>query len=111
MASLAKTRCYTFGDFCALIGDGQKADLLDGVIYMASPDNTDAADLFVWLICLIYDYVEYKDLGKVFGSRVAFKLDEWNSPEPDIGFIRTKHLSRIRRGHVKGPPALAVEIV
>jgi hypothetical protein len=31
-----------FEEFLVLVEDGQKADLLDGVIYMASPDNTDS---------------------------------------------------------------------
>ncbi|MBL8793063.1 MAG: hypothetical protein JNM56_04100 [Planctomycetia bacterium] len=40
---------YTFEDFLAFGDDGTKADLLDGVIYVASPDNTDASDLNTWL--------------------------------------------------------------
>src|SRR5262249_48495267 len=50
-ASRIKNRSgvFTFDDFCLLVKDGQKADLIDGVIYMASPDNTEAADLNVWL--------------------------------------------------------------
>jgi Uma2 family endonuclease len=102
---------FTFDDYCSLIADGQKADLIDGVIYMASPDNTDAADLFVWLITLLHDFCEYHDLGKVYGSRVAFKLDDKNSPEPDIAVVLADHLDRVERGHVRGPADLAVEIV
>jgi len=37
MAShLAREGSYTFGEFLELIRDGEKADLLDGAIYMAS---------------------------------------------------------------------------
>jgi hypothetical protein len=28
--------------FCALVREDHKADLIDGIIYLASPDNTDA---------------------------------------------------------------------
>ena len=31
----------TIKDFYRLVPDGQKADLIDGVIYMASPDSTE----------------------------------------------------------------------
>ena len=65
---------YTFEEFCDVIPDGQKADLLDGVIYMASPDNTTAADLLVWLSIVVSGFVEVKDLGKVYLSRVAYRL-------------------------------------
>src|SRR5262249_51800002 len=55
---------YTFNDYINLIPDGVKADLLDGVIYMASPDHTDAGDLTTWLGALIASYVEVRGLGK-----------------------------------------------
>lgn len=111
MSTTPRFQPFTFDDFCTLVKDGQKADLIGGVIYMASPDNTEAADLFVWLIALMHDLAERFDSGKVYGSRVAFKLDETHSPEPDIGFVRRERLAAVRRGHVKGPPDLAVEIV
>jgi Uma2 family endonuclease len=101
----------TFEDFCALVREDQKADLLDGVIYMASPENTDANELFVWLVSLFHDFVEIRGLGKVYGSRVAFRLDDKNAPEPDIAFVGKKNLHRVKRGRVEGPPDLAVEIV
>src|SRR5262249_51630935 len=78
---------------------------------MASPDNTDANDLFMWLGGLIDDFAEARDLGNVYGSRVAFKLSEVEAPEPDIGFVRTSRLNLVRRGQVAGPPDLALEIV
>jgi len=108
-----KTRAgnYTYEDFCALIREDQKADLIDGVIYMASPDNTDANDLFVWLITVMHGYVERKELGRVFGSRVACRLDDNNAPEPDILVVRNEHADRILRGGVEGSPDLAIEIV
>ena len=101
----------TFEDFCLLIKDGQKGDLIDGVIYMASPENTDANTLFVWLMRVIGDFVEERELGQVFGSRVAFRLDEGQGPEPDLAFVRHDRLHLVKRGFVDGPPDLAVEIV
>ena len=46
----------TFEVFCAIIPDGQKADLLDGVIYVASPDSSFANVLASKLIGLIQMY-------------------------------------------------------
>jgi|SRR5579884_1425681 len=106
-----RTGPYTFEDFCALVRDGQKADLIDGVIYMASPDNTDANKLFLWLASIMNIYARRMKLGDVFGSRVALRLDEEHGPEPDIAFVRTEHLDRIQRGFVAGAADLAVEIV
>jgi hypothetical protein len=40
---------FTFSDFLVLVNDGAKADLLDGIIYMASPESTDENELGSWL--------------------------------------------------------------
>jgi Uma2 family endonuclease len=111
MGSETRVRGYTFEDFCFLLKDGQKGDLIDGVIYMASPDNMDANSLCVWLLGLMDLFVEANDLGRMFVNRAAFRLDDANSPEPDIAFVRKGRLHLIRRGFMKGPPDLAVEIV
>jgi Uma2 family endonuclease len=59
----------------------------------------------------MYDFIDAKRLGKVYGSRVAYRIDGRNGPEPDIGFIRRDRLHLVKRGYVKGPPDLAMEIV
>jgi Uma2 family endonuclease len=111
MLQQSRRTSYTVDDFCVLLKDGQKGDLIDGVIYMASPENTDANRLFLWLGTLMLTFVQAKDLGDVFGSRVAFSLDENNSPEPDLAFVRSDRLHLVKRGRVDGAPDLAVEIV
>jgi Uma2 family endonuclease len=111
MSTATRSGVYTFEDFCWLAKDGQKADLINGVIYMASPENWDANELFVWLLRLLGDFVEERDLGKVCGSRVAFRLSEKESPEPDIAYLRKDRLHLVQRGFVDGPPDLAIEIV
>jgi Uma2 family endonuclease len=111
MGIATRSGLYTFEDFCWHVKDGQKADLIDGVIYMASPESTEGNKLFVWLLRLMGDFVEERDLGDVYGSRVAFRLAERQSPEPDIAFVCKDRLHLIRPGHVDGPPDLAIEIV
>ena len=112
MATAAsKTRIYTFDDFCTLVKGGQKGDLIDGVIYVASPDNLQANDLNGWLYSLIRLFVSEFELGRVFVSRVACKLDEHNAPEPDIVFVSKKRTRHLRSSRIDGPPDLAVEIV
>jgi Uma2 family endonuclease len=111
MATEVQAEPITFEEFCELVRDDQKADLINGVIYMASPDNTDANELFMWLGGLMYDFAQEKSLGRVFGSRVAFRIDKTNGPEPDIAFVAKEREHLIKRGRVEGGPDLAVEIV
>jgi Uma2 family endonuclease len=107
----ARSGPFTYDDFCALVNDDRKADLIDGVIYMASPENVEANELFSWLLVIMRLYVRKRRLGRIHGSRVACRLDYKNAPEPDILFVGNQHLNRIKRGGVAGPPDLAIEIV
>jgi Uma2 family endonuclease len=107
----ARTGCFTYDDFCALIREDQKADLIDGVIYMASPENIDAGRLFLWLSAVMSTYAEEKQLGEVFGSRIACRFNDRSAPEPDILFVRKEHADRLLRGGVEGAPDLVIEIV
>jgi len=111
MSTAHRIEHSSFDDFCELVKDGQKGDLIDGVIYMASPENTDANDIVGWLYTLLRLFAKRRDLGRVFFSRVAFQLDDTNGPEPDVAFVAKMNLHRVRRGRVTGPPDLAVEVV
>ena len=61
IAAAARSGVFTYDDFCALVHDDQKADLIDGVIYMASPENTEAHDLFGWLYTIMRLYVRKRE--------------------------------------------------
>src|SRR5262249_25513745 len=102
---------FTANDFEILVKDGQKADLIDGIIHMASPDSLEANDLFMFLATLFRLFVSQHRLGRVFGSRAAFRLDEYSCPEPDIAFVRSGRLRTARGGRFNGAPDLALEIV
>ena len=62
-------------------------------------------------MCLFHEYLVTHDLGKVYGSRVAMKLDEKNSPEPDLAVVRKERLHFVESGHILGPADLCIEIV
>lgn len=102
----------TVEEFYRLVPDGEKADLIDGVIYMASPDSLDADDLTGFVAFLLRGYNAARKLGgRVFGSRVACRLSRFRAPEPDVGWLRKKRLHLLRKADVKGGPDIAVEVV
>ena len=105
----------TVEEFVLRVQDGQKADLLGGVIYMASPDSREAADVNGFLHTLLNFFVRKRRLGKVYGPRSAFRLfpdsDEPYAPEPDVAFVRQERVHLWKGSLFQGPPDLAVEIV
>ena len=101
----------TFDEFVALVQDGQKADLINGVIYMASPETLTQNRLTGFLWSLMLAYCELKDLGQVFGSRFAFILSHHRAPEPDVAFVRKERLHLVQERGMEGAPDVVVEIV
>lgn len=99
----------TFGDFLELVREDQKADLLDGVIFMASPESIAHNDLVSWLTEILGPFVRQRKLGRLTVNKVAFRLAHHVAPEPDIGFVASHREGIIKPGY--GPPDLAVEIV
>jgi Uma2 family endonuclease len=108
---LIREGCLTFEDYLAMVPEGQKADLLNGTIYMASPDNTDHNALNTWLLRVLAEFVDQRHLGETYMSRVTFRLGEKQGPEPDLAFVTQERAGLRQRGFVDGPPDLAVEIV
>lgn len=102
---------YSFADFVELVSEDQKADLLDGVIYMASPENIEHGRLIAWLAKTLGCFVEERELGEVTINRIAYRLSPKDSPEPDVAFVRADRSSIIKPGYIDGPPDLAVEVV
>ncbi len=101
-----------FDEFCVLVADGKKADLIDGVIYMASPDSRRANELTGLLFGIIDGYISTRGLGgRVYLNRFAFQLNRWNAPEPDVAYVSQERLHLIREGRMDGAPDIAVEIV
>lgn len=102
----------TFEAFCDLVEDGQKADLIDGVIYMASPDSKKANSLNLFLGNLLDGYIAAMDIdGDVFISRYACRINAVRAPEPDVGYVRPERKHLLHETFMDGGPDIAVEIV
>ena len=101
----------TVEEFYQQIRDGEKADLIDGVIYMASPDSKKQNKIGLFLQSLMQSYASINDLGETFGSRFAFRLSSHRAPEPDVAFVSKDRLSLVHETGMNGAPDIAVEIV
>jgi Uma2 family endonuclease len=112
MAIVSEHRLWTFEDFCERIPEGLKADLIEGVIYVASPDNIEHYGINSWLNSLWSLFLEKRKIrGRLFGFKMAFRLSEKSGPEPDLAYVRPENAYRIRKTSVQGAPDAAMEIV
>ena len=102
----------TVEEFYSLLPGDEKADLIDGVIYIAPPDSLRANDLTGFLYRLLQDFLEARGIGgKVVFSRYAFRLSEFHAPEPDVAYVRPERVELVEEGGMRGGPDIAVEVV
>jgi Uma2 family endonuclease len=107
-----KNNLVTVPEFYRLVPDGQKADLIDGVIYMASPDSIRSNDLTGFIEFLLRGFNAARKIGgRVYVNRVAFRLARHRAPEPDVAYVRPERIHLVSATDVKGAPDIAVEVV
>ena len=95
-----------------LVPDGQKADLIEGVIYMAAADSRLSNSVNGFLYRLIADFIDARNIdGFFFLSRFSCRLSDFNAPEPDVGYVRPERSHLIDERHMVGGPDIAVEVV
>ena len=106
-----KEKFYTIEDIYAL-PDGQRAELIDGRMYMMAPPNTRHQSLVSEFTVTIGSYIRSKGGNcKVFRAPFAVFLnkDDQNYVEPDISVICDK--SKLNDKGCSGAPDWIIEII
>jgi Uma2 family endonuclease len=101
----------TLEQFKRLVKDGMKADLINGVMFVTIPASYTHERLFGFLMRLVGDYVEAKDLGVILGSRSLVEVGPRDGYEPDLCFVAQNRLDIINEASITGPPDLVIEII
>lgn len=102
---------YTINDIYAL-PNGQRAELIDGRMYMMAPPNTQHQRIVFSLSRKIADYIDVKSGNcEVFPTPFAVFLgeDEQTYIEPDISVICDKN--KISKRGCEGAPDWIIEVV
>lgn len=80
-----------------------------GEVVMTSPASDQHQNLADFLITVLRPYVESHSLGWVSSAPFQMKLE--HGREPDLLFVATEHLGRLREAFLDGPADMVVEIV
>jgi Uma2 family endonuclease len=112
--TLAKQK-MSLADFLSLPEDDSspvKYELEFGELVEVTRPTWEHNELIFALGALLQQYVRSRRLGRVSGDILVI-LDEAKdlAYAPDIVFVATENLERIREGKVYGPPDLVVEVL
>jgi len=100
----------TYGEFLAWADEDTLAEWVDGEVVMYSPASRRHQEIVFFLGQVIGLYVEQQRLGRVLPSPFQMKLAQ-SGREPDLLFVATGHLNRLKETYLDGPADLVVEIV
>ncbi len=104
-------RPIAFDEFLDLFGKNDYVELVNGVAVEKTMVQLDHEKLLSWLLRLLGDYVEDRNLGIVLGSRTAVKIGPFNGRLPDLVFVRRERMDIVQQKAIYGAPDLVIEIV
>jgi Uma2 family endonuclease len=104
-------RPITFAEFLELIGLPKQVELIDGIVVEKMAVQLDHEKLLVWLMTILNQYIEDRNLGILLGSRTAVEITQYRGRLPDLLFVKRERMQIVQQKAVYGPPDLTIEII
>jgi Uma2 family endonuclease len=115
LLSPSEPRRMTYEEFLAWADEDTLAEWVAlpggevGEVVMYSPASRRHQGIADFLTSVMRSFVEQRDLGVVLSAPFQMRLE--HGREPDLLFVASEHLARLKETHLDGPADLAVEIV
>ena len=101
---------WSYDDYAALAGDGQRYEVVDGVLLMAPAPNPMHQSISSRLHFYLYQNVDLSGLGKVLYAPLDVQLAPNTVVQPDLLVLLNANLGKITKSRIVGAPDLVVEI-
>ncbi|MBA4181864.1 MAG: hypothetical protein C0506_14835 [Anaerolinea sp.] len=90
----------------------ERTEWVDGRVFPMMSVSRKHAQLTSYLIMVLGVYVSHRRLGNVYHDPFNMKLGgELPGRAPDVLFVRSAHLDRVRGQFLDGPADLVIEVV
>ena len=112
LASVPRNMTFEeFLEWALKLEEDTHVELVEGKVEFMSPVTVAHQRLGRLLLVVLSFLVEKQQLGEVFYERLLMKVSGNTGREPDILFLATENLSRLRHTYLDGAADLAIEIV
>jgi Uma2 family endonuclease len=101
----------TLYDALTELEEDVKAELIDGVMILHSPEKTRHEDVFGFMFPMMRIFASQTKQAKVLGSTATVHLGTCRKVKPDIVAVREERKNIVTEDAIEGTPDLVVEIV
>ena len=101
---------WTYAHYAALPADGQRYELLDGVLYMAPAPTLWHQDVVGTIYVYLYNHVKLTRLGVVYVAPIDVELAPQTVAPPDVVVVLREHAAILHPTRIIGTPDLMVEV-
>lgn len=101
---------WTYSHYAALPDDGQRYEIVDGVLYMAPAPSDNHQDTVGHFYYYLMTYIQFAGLGQVRQSPYDVELTPGVIVQPDVLVVLNAHLDRITHRGLVGTPDLTIEV-
>lgn len=98
-------------EFLAWCHEEMRAEWVDGEVIIISPVSTDHGRLTRFVLSLLNDYAQERDLGEALGPEVFVRVNSKRRRLPDVFFVAKERSGLLLENHFEGAPNLIVEVV
>ncbi len=102
--------CWTYDDYAALPEDGQRYEIVNGVLIMAPAPTPEHQSIEIRIGYYLFPHVDLAGAGRLIPSPVDVELSPKDVVQPDVVVVLNEHLDRIQKKRIVGAPDLVVEI-
>lgn len=101
---------WTYDDYAALPEDGQRYEIIDGVLFMAPSPNEWHQSSGVRFSHYLFVHIEDAGLGRVYAAPFDVELAPDTVVQPDALVVLNANRGKITFSRIIGAPDLVVEI-
>jgi len=102
----------SYAEFLEWDTENPHVEWVDGEVITMAPVSNEHSDEQVFLLTLIKNFVDIKNLGKVHAEPFQMKTGPTlPGRAPDILFVAKRSIRRLQKNHLEGPADLVVEII
>lgn len=99
-------------EFIATVDEDARVEWVNGEVVEMSPATDRHAEITVFLTTLLNLFAKRRGLGRVIHAPFYMRAGpEAGARDPDVLFVRTENLGRIKKTYLDGPADLVVEVI